>query len=76
MRSKQARALREFIRILKPSGRLVVVEKTQSAGMLAVVMGPPVMHEADILQEMEQACFVLARTIHRRNDSIMVAKKR
>ncbi len=68
------RVLREFSRILKPLGRLAIIERTQRGKLLAG-FGPPIISEAEVVQEVTQAGFTLANTIPHGKDSIIVGRK-
>jgi ubiquinone/menaquinone biosynthesis C-methylase UbiE len=68
------KVLSEFLRILKRSGRLTVVERTRG-GLFSGKLGPPVIDQTEVTQDLERAGFSLAETIAYRNDSIVVGKK-
>jgi ubiquinone/menaquinone biosynthesis C-methylase UbiE len=68
------RVLGEFLRILRPSGRLAIVEKTSGNSILSR-LGPPIMNVDDVVKEMTQAGFRFAETIADGRDSIVIAKK-
>jgi ubiquinone/menaquinone biosynthesis C-methylase UbiE len=70
------RVLREFSRILKRSGRLVIVEKTRGAKRFSGVLGPPVVDEREVVQEVERTGFSYVETIPRGKDGIIISKKR
>jgi len=70
------RVLREFFRILKQSGRLVIVEKTRGAKRFSGVLGPPVVDQTEVIQEIERAGFSYVDTIPRGKDAIIINKKR
>lgn len=69
------RVLGEFHRILKPLGRLAIVERTHEAKGLWSKSGPRVIDEKELTHEIQQSGFRLAQTIAYRNDSILVAQK-
>lgn len=68
------RVLSEFLRLLKRSGRLAVVERTRG-GLFSRKLGPPVIDPTEVTQELERAGFSLAETIAHGDDSIIVGKK-
>ena len=69
------RVLGEFRRILKPLGRLAIVERTREPGRLLGNMGPPVVDEKRLIGEIQQAGFRFAQTIAHRNTSIVISQK-
>jgi len=69
------KVLGEFLRVMKRSGRLAIVERTRG-GLFAWKPGPPIINQAEIIEELEQAGLSLAETIAHGNDSIIVGKKR
>ena len=64
----------EFLRIMKRSGRLAIVERTRG-GIFAWMPGPPIIDQTEVTRELERAGFTLGRTISHVNDSIMVGRK-
>jgi len=68
------KVLGEFLRVMKRSGRLAIVERTRG-GLFAWKPGPPIINQAEIIEELEQAGLSLAETIAHGNDSIIVGKK-
>ena len=70
----RSRVLGEFLRIMKRSGRLAIVERTRG-GLFAWAPGPPIIDQAHVVQELERAGFTLAETIPHGNDSIVIGKK-
>jgi SAM-dependent methyltransferase len=68
------KVLSEFLRILKPSGRLTVVERTRG-GLFSGKLGPPIIDQTEVAQDLERAGFSLAETIAYGNDSIIVGRK-
>ena len=68
------RVLSEFLRIMKRSGRLAIVERTRG-GLLAWAPGPPIIDQAEIVQELERAGFRLTQTIPYGSNSIVIGKK-
>jgi ubiquinone/menaquinone biosynthesis C-methylase UbiE len=69
------RVLGEFRRILKPLGRLAIVERTRDSGRLMGNMGPPVVDEKRLIGEIQQAGFRFAQTIAHGNASIVISQK-
>jgi SAM-dependent methyltransferase len=72
--AERPKVLSEFLRIMKRSGRLAIVERTRG-GLLAWAPGPPIIDQATIVQELERAGFRLAQTIPHGNNSIVIGKK-
>jgi len=72
---QKSRVLSEFLRILKPLGRLVVVEKTRGSGIFPGKLGPPTVSETGIVQEITRAGLTIAKTIPHRKDSIIIGRK-
>jgi SAM-dependent methyltransferase len=68
------KVLSEFLRIMKRSGRLAIVEKTRG-GLLAWAPGPPIIDQAKIVQELERAGFRFTQTIPHGSNSIVTGKK-
>jgi ubiquinone/menaquinone biosynthesis C-methylase UbiE len=68
------RVLSEFLRILKRSGRLAIVERTRG-GILTRTVGPPVMDRLELAGELERAGFSLDETIAHDNTSMIIARK-
>jgi len=64
----------EFLRIMKRSGRLAIVERTRG-GLFAWMPGPPIIDLTEFTRELERAGFKLAQTITHGNDSIIIGKK-
>lgn len=69
------KVLHEFLRILKPSGRLLIVEKTHGTHMLREKLGPPIINEAEFSNQISEAGFTIVETIPFGNDSIIIGKK-
>lgn len=69
------RVLREFLRIIKPSGRLTIIERTRGSRLFGGKLGPPIIDQTEVTQEIQQAGFTLAQTIRDGNDSIIVGQK-
>jgi ubiquinone/menaquinone biosynthesis C-methylase UbiE len=72
--SDRSKVLSEFLRIMKRSGRLAIVERTHG-GLFAWAPGPPIIDQAEIVQELEQAGFRFTQTIPRGSNSIVIGKK-
>jgi ubiquinone/menaquinone biosynthesis C-methylase UbiE len=68
------KVLSEFLRIMKRSGRLAIVERTRG-GLLAWAPGPPVIDQATIVQELERAGFRFIQTIPHGSNSIVIGKR-
>jgi ubiquinone/menaquinone biosynthesis C-methylase UbiE len=72
--ANRSKVLSEFLRIMKRSGRLAIVERTRGR-LLAWAPGPPIIDQATIVQELERAGFRLTQTIPHGNNSIVIGKK-
>lgn len=70
------RVLSEFLRIMRPSGRLVVVERTRRGSIFSQIFGPPIIDEMEVIRELERAGFAWAETIPHGRDSIIIGQKR
>jgi SAM-dependent methyltransferase len=68
------KVLEEFLRTLKPSGRLAVLEKTQG-GVLSGKLGPPIMREGQIVEEIRTSGFAAVRIIPLGKNSVIIAHK-
>jgi hypothetical protein len=53
---------------------LTVVERTRG-GLFSGKLGPPIIDQTEVAQDLERAGFSLAETIAYGNDSIIVGKK-
>lgn len=73
--AERQKVLSEFLRVLKRSGRLAIVERTRG-GILAGRVGPPIIDQAEVTRELDRAGFSLAETIANGNDPIIIGKKR
>jgi ubiquinone/menaquinone biosynthesis C-methylase UbiE len=71
----KTQVLAEFRRILKSSGRLTIVERTRGNRGFMGLTGPPVIDEKEFTGEIEQAGFILARTIAHGDSSIVLSRK-
>lgn len=69
------RVLSEFLRMMKPYGRLAIVERTGSRSILSGKLGPLIINEAEVIKELELAGFRFVRTIPHGRDSIIIARK-
>lgn len=67
--------LGEFHRILKPSGRLAIVERTRDSWRLLSNLRPPVVDEKKLINEIQQTGFRFAQTITHGNASIVISQK-
>lgn len=72
---ERSKVLREFLRIMRPSGRLAIVERTRGHGVLSARLGPPIVNEDEVIKELERAGFPFITTILHGNDSIIIAGK-
>ena len=68
-------ALKEFLRILKPSGRLAIVERSKDSWMSQRKLGPPVIDVSKVAAQIGQAGFVSDETIQFGTDSIVFGRK-
>jgi ubiquinone/menaquinone biosynthesis C-methylase UbiE len=71
----RSRVLSEFLRIMKPSGRLAIVEKTRGVKMFSRILGPPIIDETEVIQETERTGFTFVQTIPHGKDSIIISQK-
>jgi SAM-dependent methyltransferase len=67
--------LGEFSRILRLSGRLIIVENTHG-GLFSGRFGPPIIDKMDVIQDVERGGFACVETIPHRNDSIIICQKK
>jgi len=67
------KVLGEFSRILKPEGRLAVVERTRG-GVLSRRFGAPIMKQENIIRELALLGFLFHETISNGDDSAIIAK--
>ena len=68
------KVLGEFLRILKRSGKLAIVERTRD-GLLSGRIGPPIVDQMKVVQDLERAGFSIIQTIACGNDSIIFGKQ-
>ena len=71
----KAKLLDEFLRILKPSGKLAIVEKTKD-GLFAGKLGPPTVEINMLKPGIEKAGFVILEVTPYGKDSILFARKK
>jgi ubiquinone/menaquinone biosynthesis C-methylase UbiE len=69
------KVLREFSRLLKPSGRLAIVERTRAAGHLSRRFGPPVMDHGVIVHAITQAGFTVIEVMQIGEDSVVIVSR-
>jgi len=72
--ANRPKVLSEFLRIMKRSGRLAIVEKTRG-GPLAWASGPPIIDQNELIRELEQGGFRFTQTIPYGSNSIVIGKK-
>jgi len=70
----RSKVLREFLRILKRTGRLVIVERTRG-GPLAGKFGPPVIDATEVKRDIQHAGFTWIQTIRHGNNSVLISQK-
>ena len=68
------KVLSEFLRVLKRSGRLAIVERTRG-GLLSGRVGPPTVDQMKVVQDLERAGFSIIQTIAYGNDSIIIGRQ-
>ena len=71
----EQRVLKEFMRVLRASGRLVIVEKTRSSRLIPGTFSPPTVNEMEIVERIQRAGFQFSQTILYGKDSIIIGKK-
>jgi ubiquinone/menaquinone biosynthesis C-methylase UbiE len=69
------RVLSEFSRILKTSGRLVIVERTKDKGIFPDSFGPPIVRESDVTDETTRAGFRSIQSVSHHKDTIIDVQK-
>ena len=67
--------LKEFLRILKPSGRLAIVERSKDSWMSRRKLGPPVIDVSKVASEIGQAGFASDKPLQFGTDSIVFGRK-
>ena len=71
----KSRVLSEFLRIMKSTGRLVIVERTRGNRLLGGKLGPPIIDQMEVVQDMERAGFRFVQTIAYGKDSVIIGQK-
>lgn len=71
----KTRVLGEFHRILKPLGRLAIVERTREVSRLRAKFGPPKIDEKELANDVQQKGFKIIESIPHGTDSIVIAQK-
>jgi len=72
---ERATVLGEFLRIMRPSGRLAIVERTRGSRLFGGKLGPPIIDQTKVTREIERAGFAFAETIPHGSDSIIIGQK-
>jgi len=67
--------LGQFLRVLKPSGRVAIVEKTRGGGVFSGKFGPPIINEEEVTQALRNAGFDSVEAISNAKDSIIIGQK-
>jgi len=67
--------LSQFLRVLKPSGRVAIVEKTRGGGVFSGKFGPPIINEEEVTQELKSAGFASVQAIPYGKDSVILGQK-
>jgi ubiquinone/menaquinone biosynthesis C-methylase UbiE len=70
------KTLGEFLRLLKPLSRLIIVEKTRGSRLLGSRLGPPIVSANEVKDELSRAGFTTADPLPFGNDSIIIGTKR
>jgi ubiquinone/menaquinone biosynthesis C-methylase UbiE len=72
--ANKSKLLDEFLRILKPSGKLDIVERTKG-GLFAEKLGPPTVNIDGFKQGIDNAGFITVEIAPYEKDSIFYARK-
>ena len=72
---KRTEVLSEFSRILRGSGRLVIVERTKEGGFLSRKVGPPVIDQVRVTDSLAVGGFRMIEVVENGEDSIIIAGK-
>jgi len=67
--------LKEFLRILKPSGRLAIIERSKDSWMSQRKLGPPVVDVSKVAAQIVQGGFTSNETLQFGTDSIILGRK-
>jgi ubiquinone/menaquinone biosynthesis C-methylase UbiE len=65
--------LREFFRLLKSSGRLIIVERTRANSFLGRKFGPPVIEQGDVIHAITKVGFAVIDLVQHGEDSVFIA---
>lgn len=71
----EQRVLKEFLRVLKPPGRLIIVERIRPNRILPATFSPPTVNEMEIVDQIQRAGFAFSQTILYGKDSIIIVRK-
>jgi ubiquinone/menaquinone biosynthesis C-methylase UbiE len=71
----EQRVLKEFLRVLKPSGRLAIVERTRPNWMFPATFSPPIVNEMEVVKQIQRAGFAFSQTIPFGKDSVIMGRK-
>ena len=67
--------LKEFLRILKPSGRLAIIERSKDSWMSQRKLGPPVVDVSKVAAQIVQGGFTSNENLQFDTDSIILGRK-
>jgi len=70
------KVLRQFARVLKPSGRLAIVERTRAEGFLSKKFGPPVMEYEEVVHAITQVDFTVIEVDQDGEDSVIISSRK
>jgi ubiquinone/menaquinone biosynthesis C-methylase UbiE len=73
--SDREEVLHEFTRILQPTGRIIIVEKTRSGFLSSPKLGPPVINKEKVLRELANNGFEHDQTVEYGADSLIIVRK-